>query len=202
MSPGMETKTISPLLKLALEFGPLAIFFVTYRMYGGEEVMIGGTAYQGVVVATIAFIPAILASLAISYAMTRNIPRMAAVTAVVVLVFGGLTIWLNDATFIKMKPTIVNMIFAIILGAGLLMGRSYLKMLMGEVLPLTDEGWMIFTKRWAIFFVFMAILNEVIWRTQTENFWVNFKVFGSLTITLAFMISQAGLLKRYSSEAE
>ncbi|MGB0853108.1 MAG: septation protein A [Pikeienuella sp.] len=198
----METQTTSPLMKLALEFGPLAIFFLTYRMYGGEEVMIWGTAYQGVVIATIAFIPAILLSLAISYAMTKHIPKMAAVTAIVVLVFGGLTIWLNDATFIKMKPTIVNMTFAIILGGGLLMGRSYLKMLMGDVLPLTDEGWMIFTKRWAMFFVFMAIVNEVIWRTQSEDFWVNFKVFGSITITLIFMISQAGFLSRHSLEDE
>jgi intracellular septation protein len=198
----MEPKTIPPLMKMALEFGPLAVFFITYRMYGGEEVMIGGTAYQGVVVATIAFIPAIILSLGISYAVTRHIPKMAAVTAVVVLVFGGLTIWLNDATFIKMKPTIVNTIFAIILGGGLLLRRSYLKMLMGDVLPLTDEGWMIFTKRWAIFFLFMAVVNEVIWRTQTEDFWVNFKVFGSLSITVVFMISQAGFLKRHSAEAK
>ena len=198
----MEQNQPSPLLKLALEFGPLAIFFLAYRMYGGEEVMIGGTAYQGVVIATIAFIPAILLSLAVSFVLTRHIPKMAAVTAVVVVVFGGLTIWLNDATFIKMKPTIVNMTFAIILGWGLLLGRSYLKLLMGEMLPLSDEGWMIFTRRWAIFFVFMAALNEVIWRTQSEAFWVNFKVFGSITITLVFMISQAGLLKRHSTEVE
>lgn len=198
----MEQKTIPPLMKLALEFGPLAIFFITYRMYGGEEVIIGGTAYLGVVVATIAFIPAIVLSLGISYAITRHIPKMAAVTAVVVLVFGGLTIWLNDATFIKMKPTIVNMTFATILGWGLLRGRSYLKMLMEEVMPLTDEGWMIFTKRWALFFVFMAIVNEVIWRTQSESFWVNFKVFGSASLTIAFIISQAGLLKRHSTEAD
>lgn len=194
----MTTKQMNPFVKLVLEFGPLAIFFLTYRAYAEEEVILFGQSYAGVVVATIAFVPAILVSLAISFALTRELPRMAVVTAVVVVVFGGLTIWLNDATFIKMKPTIVNLIFAGVLAWGLLRGRSYLKYLMGELLPLTDEGWMLFTKRWAIFFVFMAILNEVVWRTMDEAFWVNFKTFGSPVITFAFMISQSGLLKRFA----
>lgn len=192
----------SPILKLILEFGPLAVFFLTYRAYAGEEVVIGGTAYQGVVVATMAFIPAILVSLAASWAMTRDIPRMAAVTAVVVVVFGGLTIWLNDAIFIKMKPTIVNGIFAFILGWGLLRGKSYLKLLLGEAIPLTDQGWMVFTWRWVLFFIVMAVLNEVVWRTQTENFWVNFKTFASPAITFVFMMSQIGLLNRYAPPEE
>lgn len=149
-------------------------------------------------IATIAFIPAILISLGISWALTRNLPRMATVTAVVVVVFGGLTVWLNDATFIKMKPTIVNLIFAAVLGWGLMRGRSYLKYLMGELLPLTDEGWMGFTKRWALFFVFMALLNEVIWRGFSEDFWVNFKTFGSPVVTIAFMMSQAGFMRRHT----
>lgn len=194
----MTERAINPLLKLALELGPLAVFFLTYRVYAEDTVLILGREYQGVVLATIAFIPAILASLAVSWALTRELPKMAVVTAIVVVIFGGLTIWLNDATFIKMKPTIVNLIFAAILGWGLVMGRSYLKYLIGDALPLMDEGWLILTKRWAAWFLFMAILNEVIWRTQTESFWVNFKTFGSFGLTLAFMISQAGLLKRYA----
>ncbi len=194
----MKTSEMPPLLKLVLEFGPLAIFFLTYRAYAGEEVVLFGEAYEGVVVATIAFVPAILISLAISYAVTRSLPKMAVVTAVVVVVFGGLTIWLNDATFIKMKPTIVNLIFAAVLGWGLLRGQSYLKYLMGELLPLTDEGWMIFTKRWALFFVAMAVLNEVLWRTQSEGFWVNFKTFGSPVVTVIFLLSQSGFLKRHT----
>lgn len=198
----MSVKEINPYLRLGLEFGPLAVFFLTYRAYAGEQVTILGEAYEGVVVATIAFIPAILASLAASWALTRHLPRTAAVTAVVVVVFGGLTVWLNDATFIKMKPTIVNLIFALILGWGLLRGRSYLKYLMGQLLPLTDEGWMVFTRRWALFFVFMAVLNEVIWRGFSEALWVNFKTFGSPIVTLVFMFSQAGLLRRYAPPDE
>ncbi|MEL6793730.1 MAG: septation protein A [Pseudomonadota bacterium] len=198
----MAKTEINPILKLVLEFGPLVIFFLTYRAYAEEDVTLFGEAYRGVVVATIAFIPAILFSLGVSWGMTREIPRMAAVTAVVVVVFGGLTIWLNDATFIKMKPTIVNGLFAATLGWGLMRGKSYLKLLMGEVIPLTDEGWMIFTKRWALFFVFMAILNEIVWRSQSEAFWVNFKTFGSPVISVAFMMSQIGLLGRYAPPEE
>lgn len=195
----MSAREINPYLRMALEFGPLAIFFLTYRAYSDDEVILFGEAYKGVVIATIVFIPAILASLAASWALTRHLPRTAVVTAVVVVVFGGLTIWLNDATFIKMKPTIVNMIFAAMLGWGLLRGRSYLKYLMGELLPLTDEGWMVFTRRWALFFVFMAVLNEVIWRFFSEDLWVNFKTFGSPVITIIFMMSQAGMLRRYAA---
>ena len=198
----MAKREIHPILKLALEFGPLAVFFLTYRLYAGEAVTLFGRSYDGVVVATMTFVPAILISLAASWVLTRHLPRMAVVTAVVVVVFGGLTIWLNDATFIKMKPTIVNGIFAFILGWGLMRGQSYLKTLMGEMVPLTDEGWMIFTKRWALFFVVMALLNEAVWRTQTESFWVNFKTFASPAITLAFMMSQLGFLNRHAPKED
>lgn len=191
---------MNPILKMALEFGPLAVFFLTYRAYAEEEIVLFGEAYQGVVVATIAFIPAIIVSLAISWAITRDIPRMAAVTAIVVIIFGGLTIWLNDAVFIKMKPTIVNGLFAFILAWGLWRGKSYLRLLAGEMIPLTDAGWMIFTKRWVLFFIFMAVLNEIIWRSQSESFWVNFKTFGSPIVTFIFMMSQVGLLSRYAPE--
>lgn len=193
----MSERAINPILKLVLELGPVAVFFLTYQAYAGETVALFGQEYDGIVLATIAFIPAILISLGASWVLTRDLPKMALVTAVVVVVFGGLTVVLNDATFIKMKPTIVNLIFAGALGFGLLRGRSYLKVLMGEMLPLTDEGWMIFTKRWAFFFLFLAVLNEVIWRTQTESFWVSFKTFANPVITIAFMLSQSGLLKRY-----
>ncbi len=184
-------------VKLALEIGPLAVFFGAFQWFKSGPVEIAGVAYQPVVMATLLFIPAILASLAASWALTRSLPRMAVVTAVVVVVFGGLTVALNDDTFIKMKPTIVNGLFALALGVGLLQDRSYLKYLMGEALPLDDAGWMIFTRRWALFFVFLAVLNEAIWRTQTTEFWVNFKTFGNLPLTLAFMASQWPMLKRH-----
>ena len=166
--------------------------------------MTGAAALTGgngpIFLATAVFMVAIAISLTVSWALTRTLPKMAVVTAVVVAVFGGLTLWLQDDTFIKMKPTIVNGIFALALGIGLLQGRSYLKYLMGETMPLTDEGWMIFTKRWVGFFIFMALLNEGIWRTQTTEFWVTFKTFGNLPITFLFLMSQYPLLRRHSIE--
>jgi len=166
------TKPLNPLVKAALEFGPLVLFFVVYQR-------------TDIFTATAVFIPTILGSLGVSWWLSRDVPRMAVVTAVVVVVFGGLTLWLKDATFIKMKPTIINTLFAAALGWGLLRGRSYLKDLIGGAMPLTDAGWMILTRRWALFFLFMAALNEVVWRTQTEEFWVTFKTFASPAITFA-----------------
>ena len=188
---------MNPFLKLALEIGPLIVFFGAFRWYAEEPLVLGGVPYEGAVAATFFFVPAILLSLGVSWGMTRTLPRMAVVTAIVVVVFGGLTLALNDDTFIKMKPTIVNGLFALGLGVGLLQGRSYLKYLMGDALPLTDEGWMIFTRRWMWFFVFLAVLNEAVWRTMSTEFWVSFKTFANLPITLAFMASQWPMLKRH-----
>lgn len=189
---------MNPWLKLGLEIGPLAVFFGVFQYLKDTPVTVGGVEYAPVVVATVFFTPAILASLAVSWAMTRSLPRMAVVTAIVVVVFGGLTVLLNDDTFIKMKPTIVNGLFALGLAVGLLQGRSYLKYLMEGAMPLTDAGWMIFTRRWMWFFLFLAVLNEAIWRTQSTEFWVNFKTFGNLPLTLAFVASQWPLLQRHA----
>jgi intracellular septation protein len=145
---------------------------------------------------------AIALSLSLSWALARSLPRMAVVTAVVVAVFGTLTLLLRDETFIKMKPTVVNGLFALILAIGLLQGRSYIKYLIGETMPMDDRGWMIFTKRWALFFVFLALLNEAVWRTQSDGFWVAFKTFGNLPLTLAFMLAQFPLLRRHMLEEE
>jgi intracellular septation protein len=208
---GMTTKNVNPLLKLLLEIGPLGVFFLSFRfgrrmlesptVYSLLEPLTGAKALDGasgpLFVATAFFMVAIVASLAVSWWLTRHLPRMAVVTGIVVAVFGGLTLWLQDETFIKMKPTIVNSIFALILGFGLVQGRSYLKYLMGETMPLDHEGWMIFTQRWIMFFICMAALNEVVWRTQTTEFWVSFKTFGSLPLTFAFLALQWPLLKRH-----
>jgi intracellular septation protein len=205
---------MNPLLKLVLEIGPLAVFFLTFQFgkdiignataFGWLEMATGAEALRGhsgpVFVATAAFMVAIAVSLGVSWFVGRTLPKMAVVTAIVVAVFGTLTLWLQDETFIKMKPTIVNGIFALILGFGILQGRSYLKYLMGEALPLTDEGWMIFTKRWIVFFIFLGIVNEVVWRTQTTDFWVSFKTFGNLPLTLTFMIAHIPFLQRHSTE--
>ncbi|MEM9062831.1 MAG: septation protein A [Pseudomonadota bacterium] len=214
MASGKHTE-INPILKLLLEIGPLAVFFLSFR-YGaeiaampsvapllqpilGEDTMASEQA--PILVATALFMVAIAISLVTSWALTRSLPKMAVVTAVVVAVFGGLTLWLQDETFIKMKPTIVNGIFALILGFGLLQGRSFLKYLMGETMPLTDEGWMIFTRRWVGFFIFLGLLNEVIWRTQTTEFWVSFKTFANLPLTMVFLAFQWPLLQKHSLES-
>ncbi|MBK0399074.1 septation protein A [Limibaculum sp. M0105] len=204
----------SSLLKLALELGPLVVFFGVFR-YGRElleipalhDAMAAATGPAALAtesgplfIATAAFMIAIAVSLAASWSMTRRLPRMAVVTGVVVAVFGGLTLWLQDETFIKMKPTIVNGLFAIALGIGLVQGRSYIKYLMGEAMPMDDRGWMIFTRRWAIFFTFMAVLNEIVWRSQSTEFWVSFKTFGNLPLTMGFMALQLPLLRRHMIE--
>ena len=204
----------NPWLKLALEIGPIAIFFLAFQ-FGGDLLALpalhdplaavtGAAALAGqggpLFVATAAFMVAIALSLSASWAITRSLPRMAVLTGIVVVVFGGLTLALRDDTFIKMKPTIVNALFALILGIGLLQGRSFLKYLLGDSMPITDAGWMIFTRRWVGFFLFLAVLNEVIWRTQTTEVWVAFKTFGNLPLTFGFMISQWPFLQRHMIE--
>lgn len=210
----MSTNEPPPLLKLFLDLGPLAVFFGTFK-FGPELLenptihslmvpLIGAEALAGssgpLFLATASFIVVSISALAISWLTTGHLPRMAVVTAVVVAGFGGLTLWLQDETFIKMKPTIAYAAFTLILGFGLLRGRSYLKALMGTVIPLDDEGWMIFTKRWVMFFVAMAVLNEIVWRTQTTEFWVTFKTFAALPLTFVFLLFQAPLLKRHMVE--
>ena len=216
MSDTPADRPINPLLKFALEIGPLAAFFLTFRY--GEALLRnpaiadalalaagpGALARESapVLLATAVFMVAIALSLGVSWWLTRTLPRMAVVTAVVVAVFGGLTLWLQDATFIKMKPTIVNALFAAILGFGLLQGRSYLRSLMGESMPLTERGWLLFTRNWVGFFVFCAVANEIVWRTQTTEFWVGFKTFFYLPLTFLFVAAHIPFLQRHSSEPQ
>ena len=210
----MTERTVPPFLKLLLEIGPIAVFFLSYRF--GERLLAmpgvfdtlapitGEAALTGengpLFVSTAVFMVAITISLSVSWSITRSLPKMAVVTAVVVVVFGGLTLWLQDGDFIKMKPTIVNGIFALALGFGLLQGQSYLKVLVGDVFPLKDEGWMILTRRWMYLFAFMAVLNELVWRTQSTDFWFWFKILAGPPITLGFLISQWPMLQRHAIE--
>ena len=136
----------------------------------------------------------------ISYVLERKIPIMATMGAGIVLIFGGLTIYFNDEIFIKMKPTIINAVFAIILYGGVLLKKPLLKYLLGAALKLEEEGWRILTQRWIAFFIALAVLNEIVWRTQTTDFWVNFKVFGILPITFIFTMTQFPLIKKYQVE--
>ncbi|MBU2999163.1 septation protein IspZ [Roseovarius nubinhibens] len=196
----MAEKKINGALKTALELGPIAAFFVAYLWLKDEVFTIGGTEYDGFVVVTAGFIPVFLASIAALWWLTGHLSRMQVVTAVLIVVFGGLSVWFNDPRFFKMKPTIIYLLFGGVLGAGLLRGQSYLQSLMDGLMPLTHEGWMILTRRLMIFFFGLAILNEVIWRTMTEETWVYFKTFGLTAAIFLFFITQGKVFSAHSTE--
>ena len=183
----MDKTQPHPLFKLATELGPLLVFFVANARYH-------------LFVATGAFMVAIVVAMVASYVVTRHVPLMALVTGAVVLVFGTLTLVLHDETFIKVKPTIIYSLFALVLGGGLLFGRSFIAILFDQMFNLTPQGWRILTLRWALFFFAMAILNEVVWRTQSTDFWVGFKAFGVIPLTMAFAVFQMPLIKRFHLE--
>ncbi len=189
---------LPPLLKLALEVGPLTVFFLG-NAYAER---FGVAAESKLFVATGVFIVATMIALAVHFALLRRLPIMPLVSGVVVLVFGGLTLALQDKTFIMMKPTIVNTLFGLVLLGGLLFNRSLLSVVLDSMFALTEEGWRKLTFRWGLFFLALAVLNEVVWRTQTEDFWVNFKVFGIMPLTIAFALAQTPLLLRYERKDE
>ena len=174
------------LIKLAVELGPLIVFFV-------------GNSRYGIFAGTGAFMVATVVALIVSRAVLGRVPIMPLVSGVFVVVFGGLTLWLQDDQFIKVKPTIVNGLFAAILLGGLASGRSFLKLVFEDVMRLNEDGWRKLTLRWGLFFIALAILNEVIWRNFTTDFWVSFKVFGIMPLTFAFALAQIGLLRQYEA---
>jgi intracellular septation protein len=183
-----KQRPLSPLLKLVLEMGPLLLFFVLNQR-------------TDLFTATGAFVVATVVALAVHYVLVRKLPVMPLVSGVVVVVFGGLTLYLHDETFIKVKPTIVNTLFGTALLAGLWRGRIFLRYVLDSVFELTDEGWRKLTLRWGLFFLFLALVNEVVWRTQSTDFWVNFKVFGLMPLTMVFAVAQAPLLSRHAAPA-
>ncbi len=175
---------VSALLKLVLEVGPIAVFFIMNGRFG-------------IFYATGSFMAATLISLVTSRVFFKRIPILALVTGVFVMIFGFLTIYLHDDTFIKIKPTVVNTLFAVILGAGLYFRRPVLKFALGEILQMHEEGWRLLTIRWIGFFLFLAVLNEAIWRNFSTDTWVSFKSFGMMPLTFLFMLSQITLIMRH-----
>ena len=188
-TPMAAQKTqLNPVLKLVLDIGPLVLFFAANSKFG-------------IFAATGAFMVAVLVALAVSYVMTRHIAVMPMVTAVIVLIFGGLTLVLHDELFIKLKPTIIYVLFGGTLVGGLLFGKPLLGIVFDSVFHLSKEGWRKLTWRWALFFFALAILNEIVWRTQTTDFWVSFKLFGVVPLTFLFAALQYPLLTKYSIES-
>ncbi|WP_421984391.1 septation protein A [Roseibium sp.] len=193
-------KELSPLLKLALELGPLGVFFLFNSR--GEQIANAFPVLQVVgepiFLATAAFMVAISISLTVSLWLTRRLPIMPLVSGVVVLVFGALTLWLHDELFIKLKPTIVNCLFGSVLLGGLFFGKALLGYVFDSAFKLTDEGWRKLTFRWGIFFFVLAAINEIVWRSFSTDFWVSFKVFGIMPITLVFTLTQLPLIQKYA----
>jgi intracellular septation protein len=187
MTTTTEKPKLNPILKLTLDIGPLVLFFLANSRFG-------------IFAATGAFMAAVVAALLVSYAMTRQLPIMPVVTAIVVVVFGGLTLALHDETFIKLKPTIIYALFGGTLFGGYILEKPFLAILFDSMFHLTAEGWRKLTLRWALFFFALAVLNEAIWRTQSTDFWVNFKLFGFVPITFVFAALQYPLLIRYAAE--
>lgn len=193
---------INPLLKFALELGPLLVFFFANsrgEWLGTQFPML--TEFGGpIFIATGLFMIATLLALTVSWILTRKLPMMPLISGIVVLVFGALTLWLQNDTFIKMKPTIVNTLFGGILLGGLFFGQSLLGYVFNSAFKLDDEGWRKLTLRWGVFFLFLAVLNEVVWRGFTTDQWVAFKVWGTMPITVIFTMAQMPLIMRHSVE--
>ncbi len=202
MRKDMSERAINPALKQVLELGPPLLFFAAYLYVRDETYTLGGIDYDGFIVAAAGFVPILLLSMAILWKLTGKLSRMQVFTAVLVVVFGGLTVWFNDERFFKMKTTIVYGIFAAILGVGLLQGRSYLAWVMAEFLPMREEGWMILTRRLAALFAVLAVVNEVVWRTMSTDAWVKIETFGFPLALFLFLWLQIVGLQKYLIEPE
>lgn len=197
-----KRREVHPILKLVLELGPLMVFF--FANSRGEWLIerfpvlanIGGPIF----LATALFMVATVLALAVSWILIRSLPIMPLVSGIVVLVFGSLTLWLHDENFIKIKPTIINALFGVILLGGLYFGKSLLGYVFDSAFKLNPEGWRKLTLRWGIFFLFLAVLNEVVWRSFSTDFWVAFKVWGTMPITLLFTFAQMPLVMKHSLE--
>ncbi|WP_417456216.1 septation protein A [Kordiimonas sp.] len=184
-----DKKATSPLVKLAIDFGPLIVFFASFKL--GDIYLATGTFMVASVIAMIA-----------SRVLTGSIAPMLKVTFVIVMVMGGLTLYLQDETFVKMKLTVINGLIAAVLLFGLMTGRLYIKMVMELAFEMDDEGWRKFTRNYVAFLVVMAVVNELIWRTQSTDFWVNFKTFGYMGATFIFIMAQMPMMMKYMPDED
>ena len=198
----MSEQPVNPWIKQLLELGPTIAFFVLYLRIKDNTYTIGGTEYSGFIVATLVFIPILLVAMGILWAMTKQLSRMQIFTAFMVVFFGGLTAYFNDERFFKMKTSIVYGSFAAILGIGLWRGQSFLEWVMGDAMPMRQEGWMILTKRVTAMFALLAVANEVIWRTQSTELWVTLETFAFPAAMFAFLMWQIMALQQYLIEPE
>ncbi|MFK7875016.1 MAG: inner membrane-spanning protein YciB [Paracoccaceae bacterium] len=195
-----QGKQINPILKQVLELGPPLVFFLIYLQIRDNSYDIGGTEYSGFIVATLIFVPIILAAMGVMWAMTGQLSRMQIFTAFMVIFFGGLTAWFNDERFFKMKTSIVYGVFALLLGIGLLRKQSWLAYILNDMLPMTHEGWMILTKRVCLAFALLAIANEIVWRTMSTDAWVKIETFGFPVVLMAFLFWQMMQLQDHMIE--
>ena len=196
----MAERKINPILKQVLELGPTVVFFLIYMRIKDETYNLAGTDYSGFIVAALILVPLLLAAIFILWLLTGSISRMQIFVGVMVVVFGGLTAWFNDERFFKMKTTIVYGTFAVILGIGLMRGKSLLQWVMAEALPMEAEGWMILTRRLTGMFAALAIANEVIWRTQTTELWVKLETFAMPAALFVFLMVNFMALQRFIIE--
>lgn len=183
------SKALNPIVKLVLELGPLALFFAVYSKLG-------------IFAATGVLMAGVVVTLAVSYSLLRRIPVMPLVTAIIVVIFGSLTLFFHDETLIKIKPTALYLLFAAALFTGLALKKPILKILFDGALRVTEEGWRKLTWRWAFFFIALAALNEILWRTQSTDLWVKFKTFGFLPLTLLFAVAQTPLIMRTETKKQ
>jgi intracellular septation protein len=182
-----------------LEFGPIIAFVPAYLLLRTETYLIGGIFYTGFVVVIAAFLPVFVAAIGALWYLTGRVARTQMATAVMVVVFGGLSVWLNDPRLFKMKPTAIYLLLAAILGVGLLRGQSWLRYIMEDMIPLKRKGWMILTKRLTVLFMLSAGVNELVWRTQSERFWVLFETLAMPVVMIAFFVTQIGLFVEYAT---
>ena len=199
----MEKKEENSLTKSILEFVPLIAFFLAYYYFPNSNNLTGeDLSVEKIIFATKVFVPILLIASLLNYLILGTISKMSVITAVLVIFFGALTIWFKDPTFIKMKPTIIYLSFAVVLIIGLMRKRSLLQSLMGSTLALEEEGWMLLTKRIIIFFISLAFLNELVWRYFGQDLWVNFKTFGMPILSLLFFAFQYKLFQKYLIDKE